>query len=102
MSFVGIARDPKVYPDPDRVRLDRPIDSYIVYGIGPHTCLGGQASRVALTAMFKVVGRLDNLRRAPGPSGELKKIAREGGFYVYMDTFQSTYFPFPTSKSCSA
>ena len=97
VSFVQIAKDPSIYPDPDIVRLDRPIDSYIVYGVGPHQCLGGEASRVALTAMLKVVGRLDNLRAAPGPQGQMKKIPREGGFYIYMDALQSQYFPFPTS-----
>lgn len=48
--------------------------------------------------MLKVVGRLDNLRRAPGPSGQLKKIPREGGFYIYMREDHGSYFPFPTSK----
>lgn len=100
-SFLQIARDPAVYPDPHTVRLDRPVDSYIVYGIGSHACLGGEASRVALTAMLKTVGRLDNLRRAPGAQGETKKIPREGGFYAYMDAKESRYWPFPTTmKVC--
>lgn len=55
-------------------------------------------SKVAITAMLKTVGRLDNLRRAPGPRGELKKIPRPGGFYIYMREDQGGYFPFPTSK----
>lgn len=96
-SQVQIAKDPEVYPNPEKVCLDRPIDSYIVYGMGPHQCLGGEASRVALTAMLKVVGRLDNLRRTPGPQGEMKKIPRPGGFYIYMDALESTYSPFPTT-----
>lgn len=66
VSFVGAARDPVVFPDPDEVRLDRPLESYIHYGEGPHTCLGRDASRVALTAMLKVVGSLNNLRRVSG------------------------------------
>lgn len=97
VSFVGAARDADVFPSPDEVKLDRPLDSYIHYGIGPHTCLGRDASRVALTAMLKVVGGLDNLRRAPGPKGELKKIPRPGGFYVYMREDHGSYFPFPLS-----
>lgn len=97
VSFVGAARDADVFPSPDEVKLDRSLDSYIHYGIGPHTCLGRDASRVALTAMLKVVGGLDNLRRAPGPKGELKKIPRPGGFYVYMREDHGSYFPFPLS-----
>lgn len=80
------------------MRLDRPLESYIHYGEGPHTCLGRDASRVAITAMVKMVCRLDNLRRAPGPQGELKKIPRPGGFYIYMREDHGSYFPFPTSE----
>lgn len=68
-SFVGAARDPKIFPNPDEVRLDRPLESYIHYGIGEHTCLGKEASMVALTAMVRTVGKLRSLRRAPGPQG---------------------------------
>ncbi|KAF5869761.1 putative fatty acid oxygenase protein [Botrytis fragariae] len=101
VSFVSLAQDPKIYPDPKKVRLDRPVDSYLVYGVGSHACLGAEASRVALTAMLKCIGRLDNLRRAPGPQGEMKKIPREGGFYVYMDKMMGSEFPFPTTmKIC--
>ena len=45
--------------------------------------------------MLKVVGGLKNLRRAPGPQGQLKKIPRPGGFYIYMTENQGGYFPFP-------
>jgi linoleate 10R-lipoxygenase len=99
VSFVSAARDPRVFPDPDEVRLDRPLESYIHYGDGPHTCLGRDASRVALTAMLRVVGGLDGLRRAPGPQGQLKKIPRPGGFYIYMKEDQGGYYVFPMSKS---
>lgn len=110
-SFVGAARDPVVFPSPDEVRMDRPLQSYIHYGIGEHTCLGKEASLVALTAMLRIVGQLQNLRRAPGPQGQLKKVGkiserrekmlifgqvpRPGGFYVYMREDQGSYFVFP-------
>ena len=96
---MGANRDPSVFPSPNEVKIDRPLESYIHYGVGPHRCLGEDASRVALTAMLKVVGRLENLRRAPGPQGTMKKIPRAGGFYVYMTENHGGYFPFPTSKS---
>ena len=63
-----------------------------------HQCLGMQASRVALTAMLQVVASLPGLRRAPGPQGQLKKVPRPGGFYVYLTENWGSYFPFPTSK----
>lgn len=68
-SFVGANCEAEFFPEPNTVRLDRPIENYIHYGAGPHACLGAEASRTALTAMLRVVGRLDNIRRAPGPQG---------------------------------
>ncbi|KAI4164384.1 MAG: hypothetical protein LQ342_002031 [Letrouitia transgressa] len=100
-SFVSANREAQFFPEPNTVRTDRPLENYIHYGVGPHTCLGRDASRVALTAMLKVVGRLDNLRRAPGEAGKLKKIPRPGGFYIYMRQDHGSYFPFPTTmKVC--
>ncbi|KAF2184519.1 cytochrome P450 [Zopfia rhizophila CBS 207.26] len=96
-SFVGANRDLSLFPDPEEVRIDRPLESYIHYGIGPHSCLGMNASRVALTTMLKTVCKLKNLRRAPGPKGGLKKVPRPGGFYVYMKEDYGSYFPFPLS-----
>ena len=63
-SFVDANREAEFFPEPNTVRIDRPLDGYIHYGMGPHSCLGREASRTALTAMLRVVGRLDNLRRA--------------------------------------
>ncbi|KAK7510648.1 fatty acid oxygenase [Phyllosticta citriasiana] len=99
VSFVDkAAKDPTIFPDPETVRVDRPLDSYINYGAGPHTCLGKNASQVALTAMLRTVGALDGLRRAPGDPGRLKKVPRPGGFYVYMREDGGSYFPFPLSE----
>lgn len=53
--------------------------------------------KIALTTMLKVVGRLDNLRRAPGAQGQLKKIPAPGGITIYMTADQSSLFPFPTT-----
>ena len=97
-SFVGANREAEFFPEPDTVRIDRPLDTYIHYGLGPHACLGAEASRTALTAMLRVVGQLDNLRRAPGPQGQLKKIPRPGGFSTYMRADHGSYWPFPTSE----
>ena len=87
-----------MFPNPSEVRLDRPLNSYIQYGLGPHTGLGKEASLLALTAMLRVVGRLQNIRRAPGRQGVFKKIPREGGYYLYMREDWGSYSPFATSK----
>lgn len=98
VSFVKANRDPTTFPDPMEVKLDRPLEKYIHYGLGPHQCLGKDASQIALTAMVKVMARLENLRPASGPQGILKKVPREDGFYAYMTEDEGKYFPFPTSE----
>jgi len=97
-SLVGANREADYFPNPNTVDVHRPLDRYLHYGVGPHTCLGAEASRVALTAMLRTIGRLDNLRRAPGPQGQLKKVLRPGGTMVYMRADHGGYFPFPTSQ----
>jgi linoleate 10R-lipoxygenase len=97
VSFVKASRDPTAFPDPDTVRLDREMDNYIHYGVGPHQCLGMQASRVALTSMLRTVARLQDLRPAPGPQGQLKKVDKGDGFYAYMTEDWGKFWPFPTT-----
>jgi linoleate 8R-lipoxygenase / 9,12-octadecadienoate 8-hydroperoxide 8R-isomerase len=94
---VAANQDPTVFPEPEKVKLDRDMDSYMQFGYGPHQCLGYSMCKIALTTMLKVVGRLDNLRRAPGAQGQLKKIPAPGGITIYMTADQSSLFPFPTT-----
>lgn len=89
--------DPAIFPNPQNLVLDRDLDLYLHYGIGPHQCLGYGLSKVAMTAMLRTVGQLDSLRRAPGPQGEIKKVVGPHGFTRYMTADQSNFFPFPTS-----
>lgn len=97
VSFVQAAKDPKIYPNPEAVDPRRPLDSYIHYGVGPHACLGRNISQVALTELFRALFRKKNLRRVAGAQGELKKVPRPGGFFVYMKEDWSGLWPFPTS-----
>jgi|SRR5436190_15776863 len=89
--------DRDAFSEPDKVDLNRNLDSYIHFGLGPHKCLGHAISKLALGTMLKTIGKLDNLRRAPGPQGELKKIHAPGGITLYMTADQSSYFPFPST-----
>ncbi|TVY82279.1 Psi-producing oxygenase A [Lachnellula suecica] len=107
VDLILASRDPTAFPEPLEVRLDRPLDTYLHYGLGPHQCAGMDASIVAMTAMFKTVFGLKNLRRAQGsaPSGgwygesqgEIKKIPGPAGVVIYMTPDQSSFFPFPTT-----
>lgn len=97
ISFVSAAKDANVFPEPDKVNPNRPLESYIHYGAGPHKCLGRDISQTALVELFRALFKRRNLRRVPGPQGELKKVPRPGGFFVYMTEDWSGIWPFPTS-----
>jgi hypothetical protein len=115
LSFATAGRDPAVFPDPETVKLDRPLDSYIHFGHGPHLCAGLELSRVAQSGLFKAIVGLKNLRRAPGDRGQLKSTpARawkgqkgEGsideatlvwtGLRAYMTPDQSGMWPVPST-----
>ncbi|KAJ5792985.1 uncharacterized protein N7503_008963 [Penicillium pulvis] len=94
-SFVEANHDASVFPEPSEVKLDRPMDSYITSIQGASTGFGQEITKIALVTMVRVVGRLENLRRAPGAQGQLKKIQQEGGYYVYLRQDGTSYFPFP-------
>ncbi len=78
LDLVTASQDPTAFPDPETVKHDRPMDSYIHYGWGPHQCLGYGVSKLAMVTMLKTVGKLDGLRRAPGSQGHIKKVAGPG------------------------
>lgn len=100
ISFVKASKDPEVFPEPNEVRIDRLLESYINYCVGAHQCLGMEASRVALAAMLKTFMKLDGLGPASRDPGVLKKTypPEAGGHYIYMMEKQESYFPFPLNK----
>ena len=97
VSFISASRDESVFPNPLVVDLNRPMETYIQYGTGPHKCLGTNINMVSLPTMLKFFGRLRGLRRAPGIAGELKAVEKPGGFKVYLREDWSGYWPFPVN-----
>lgn len=79
VGFVEAAKDPSIFPEPSKVDITRPLESYLHYGVGPHECVGKGASQVAIAAILKTMVKLENLRPAPGPQGVLQRIPRAGG-----------------------
>lgn len=117
VNIRSASHDPKAFPKPESVRLDRPLDSYLQMGYGPHQCLGLPMTRVALTTMFKAVFKLEGLKpatvsigHASGPSkvkkvlkefwpGDLEQgIPKKWHYHAFMTEDWDIYFPFPTSK----
>lgn len=62
-------RDELAYPDPDTVRFDRAAPAQIVFGGGPHYCLGAHLAKAELRiGLGALVERLPGLRLAADPS----------------------------------
>ncbi|KAI1331626.1 linoleate diol synthase [Xylariaceae sp. FL0255] len=97
LSFAGASADANNFPNPSEVNPKRPLTSYITFAVGPYAA--NQASKdavnSALVEMFRAAFRLKNLRRAPGPQGELKRVKDQDGFDVYMREDRGAYYPFP-------
>ncbi|KAI9665763.1 MAG: hypothetical protein M1821_003697 [Bathelium mastoideum] len=124
VNIKAASRDPVAFPSPEEFRLDRDLDTYLQlgWGPGPQEALGTPMARVALTAMFKSVMRLEGLQPVAGAQGQVKKVLRsfgradgefgyhplaqdgkeevKDGYNVYMKNAWDMYFPFPTSM-CS-
>ncbi|MEV7086139.1 cytochrome P450 [Streptomyces sp. NPDC093085] len=58
-------RDPEIFPEPDRVVLDRPANTHLSFGHGAHYCLGAHLARLELqVTLERVLTRWPGLRLA--------------------------------------
>ena len=60
LSFPAANRDPAMFPDPDRVILDRAENRHAAFGLGIHRCVGSNLARMELTVAVETF-----LRRVP-------------------------------------
>jgi len=52
LYWASANRDEEVFGDPFEFRIDRPAAQPVVFGFGPHLCMGAHLARAELTAMF--------------------------------------------------
>jgi hypothetical protein len=108
-DFVAAGLDPKVFPDPHLIKLDRDRTLYLHHGWGPHKCLGRPIVEVSMAAQLKVFAKLKNLRRAPGPQGHIKSTTPSpnpegsepqktpGQIKIFAKSDFSDWWPFPAT-----
>ncbi|KAI0894095.1 linoleate diol synthase precursor [Annulohypoxylon nitens] len=114
IDLTTASHDDLAFPSPSSLRLDRPLSSYPSYLIwDDHP--SQDLTRIGLLSAFKVLLSLPDIRRAPGPRGEIKSVVyrewrgqvdREGvpgggeewtGLRRYMTTDQSAFTVVPSS-----
>ncbi|MFF2999000.1 cytochrome P450 [Streptomyces sp. NPDC057950] len=65
VSYLAANRDPAVFPDPDRIDLDRDAGAHVAFGNGPHFCTGAVFSRMQIELLIDtLLDRLPGLRLA--------------------------------------
>jgi cytochrome P450 len=60
LSFPAACRDPEVFPDADKVVIDRKENRHAAFGLGIHRCVGSNLARMELTVAMEEL-----LRRIP-------------------------------------
>jgi cytochrome P450 len=59
LSFPAACRDPEVFPDADKVVIDRKENRHAAFGLGIHRCIGSNLARMELTvAVEELLKRL--------------------------------------------
>src|SRR5690606_20075917 len=53
VTWIAASRDPAVFPDPDRVRLDRNPADNLLFGSGIHACPGAALSQLELRVFME-------------------------------------------------
>jgi cytochrome P450 len=62
----GVDLDPREFPDPGTFDLGRENKNHLIFGAGPHRCLGSHLARIELQALYRVVlERLPEFRMDP-------------------------------------
>ncbi|PLL12634.1 cytochrome P450 [Tabrizicola sp. TH137] len=67
LCFAQANRDPDIFPDPDRLQIDRRPNPHVGFGSGPHSCPGsGHARLLSRTVLLAIARRVQGIAPAPG------------------------------------
>lgn len=90
------ARNKDKVPNAVKFDPDRQQPEITSYSYGPHECFGRHLAVVFVTGLVKLCAGLKNLRPAPGPMGQVKKI-QVGSERIFLNDSWS-YFAFNVSS----
>jgi cytochrome P450 len=63
MMFWAANRDPKMFPDPEKIDIHRTNNRHMTFGMGPHRCLGSHHARIMFSTMLReVLNRLPDFK----------------------------------------
>lgn len=78
VSFLAANRDPAVFADPGGLHLDRAPNPHLVFGHGPHFCLGAHLARTQLRALLSELLRRTSWIEAAGAPAYLRSNFQRG------------------------
>jgi cytochrome P450 len=82
LGLVSANLDPRRWPDPMRVDLDREDKAHITFNAGPHRCVGSHLARLELQIFFEeLLARLPQFRLDPDRPARF-----HGGLVIGVDT----------------
>ncbi|GAB3309569.1 cytochrome P450 [Epidermidibacterium keratini] len=78
VSFLSANRDPRVFDKPEQFRIDRGAREHLVFGHGPHFCLGAHLARVQMRQMFTQLLERTSWMEAAGEPALLRSSFQRG------------------------
>ena len=72
VSTMSAMRDPRAWDDPAAFRIDRAQEPDLLFGHGPHFCIGKELAIAQISGVFGELFGQSNLRRARGKEGRLR------------------------------
>jgi len=92
LSWAMANRDPWVFPEPDKIILDRKGNRHFSFGIGVHRCIGSNVGRTVFKSMLSaVLDRIPDYRCDPGGTVHYETI----GVIQGMRHLPATFTPGP-------
>jgi cytochrome P450 len=77
--------DPLRIDAPNRFRPDRPVDNYILWGDGLHTCFGAHLNQVLIPEILKPLLVQKNLRRVAGDVGQIDSEGTQFPVHLWLE-----------------